>query len=450
MDNLCIFHDVNNNCQRDINKYPTEEHIILSCLGATEITSRVICLRCNNDLQAIVDDFIAEGTLHIRNILGIKNYDKSGNPPKIKNIESDKGNFEILPDGKLVLKGKLYDVTELSVDENNYKTLQVKLQGNSHDQYLESKENARREINKKFGDEASKSFINALPQNYGFLRPGVITVQSKSCLISEEISRAAAKMLLIFLADKIGNEKINQPEYKNIKDYIFSKSNNIKASFMIPKNYTLNNKFLYNNTLSIYTDEFSNLLGFFQLLGGVIYKIDFMVKYNEAHINYLYSSNPFDKNSDIISNCKFEIDSGDFDEFDFDELSINKEVVIEKGNSFSQMYFYSMNMYIELKGIPAALEMIISDIEVMISYSVKDKDLWLDIGSEIYKMAMGQRNLFYESSIDDKRAVLNGLIPIMHSTIRDCINITTSDDETFLFHFVQQIIFHVHGLEYKI
>lgn len=450
MNNQCIFHDVNVNCLRDIDKYPTREHIILSCLGATLITKKVICCQCNNDLQTLVDDFIAEGTLHIRNILGIKNYDKSGNPPKIKKIESDKGNFEILPDGKLVLKGKLYDVTELSVDENNYKTLQVKLQGNSHDQYLESKENARREINKKFGDEAAKNFINALPQNYGFLRPGVITVQSKSCLISEEISRTAAKMLLIFLTDKIGNKKINQPEYKNIKDYIFSKSNNIKASFMIPKNYTLNNEILYNNTLSIYTDEFGNLFGLFQLLGGIIYKIDFMVKYHEAHINYLYSSNPFDKNSNIISDCKFEINLNDFDEFDFNELSINKEVAIEKVNSFSQKYFNSMNIYTELKGIPAALDMIISDIEVMISHSVKDRDLWLDIGCEIYKIAMGQRNLFYESSLENKRAVLNGLIPIMHSTIRDCVKITTSDDETFLFHFVQQIIFHVHGLEYKV
>lgn len=448
MKDKCIF------CDNSVSKYPTKEHILLSCLGARLESKSVICSFCNNNLQDLVDSNFDEGTRHIRSMLGIKNYDKSGKAPKLKKISSRVGELDYEPCGKFKIKLKPFTLEITDNHDSAYRSFQVSIQGNNSIEYQNNLNHLMSHLEKRYGEEVSKKIQQSLPSTVNNRRIGINKVDLKAGIISKDIFRASAKMLIILWAHAVGNDEVNLNSYDDIKKCILGKDSSINSEVFIPNKTQLDKENPFKNVLYIESNSQGDVVGYFQLLGGVVYKVNLgsSIRYKNKMI--LLLSNPLTNKKEKIKRQSFRLNLEQYFSIDLSNDDLDSTELHDKVASFFNEYFFVMSMYSEINRIPIVIESIISDLEQDYPDIISKYRLSLsEVGQKLYVDQIKLRRFFLDSDQElKKQSVEWGIesfkekaLPSLVSKVEDKVVVSE-----VIIELMRRVSYYLLGLDYTI
>lgn len=266
----------------------SEEHAILSSLGGKKSSLNVCCQLCNNKLGDAIDHPFSEDLKIFSTMLNIKTGRKKPAPTHRGAFEKDGKLYNLQPGGNFTLSKP--NVSFYETDNG----VELSIIAASEEQATTLLKNALSRYGKNLDDYPS--IEGTAISDYMPARNIQIT------LGGERRFRAAAKMILTYLATNISPERLRSGQFQTVIDYINNGGVSFPGAFIgsrltLPKNPRFSD---IDHRIFIFASLKKRLVvGVLELYGGITYTVELTNAWDGPDLCKVHVINPIDsRNAD--------------------------------------------------------------------------------------------------------------------------------------------------------
>ena len=209
-DALCIL------CKEHIPEKTKPEHVLLNALGGRLTARKVICPDCNNEMGGGPDSDLANSTIFIRNICGLRAGD-GDDPPQIRSLESDGERFDLKPGMKPQVRPR--NPMEVKVSEDR---IHIHIEAYSNAEEAKLVNGAAKKIAKHIGKNTpeviagiEQDILNARKATF---RPAP-AIHQQIQFGTGRSQEAMAKACMVLWAMEVTNGEVNADRYNVIREF---------------------------------------------------------------------------------------------------------------------------------------------------------------------------------------------------------------------------------------